>query len=166
MHHSLRGYVCSSVIVMALCSGCGNADEPVASLGEALSTNHFEAVLSGDGEVPPNDTKSRGTFVLDASTEGELSYRLVVANIEDVIAAHIHCGPVGVNARIGVTLFMGGPIDVNGTLAEGTVTAPDPNNACGWLTIDDVIAAILAGNAYVNVHTTAFPRGQIRGQLE
>jgi CHRD domain len=105
-------------------------------------------------------------------------YRLVVANIENVFAAHIHCGVVGVSGPIGVTLFMGSPGGgrTDGVLATGSVTAPDPGNGCGWADLDAVIAALESGNAYVNVHTNDgvapidtgpgdFPGGEIRGQV-
>jgi hypothetical protein len=50
-------------------------------------------------------------------------------------------------------------------LAQETITSPDDGNACGWQSLADVIAAIEAGDAYVNVHTTTVPSGEIRGQL-
>ena len=70
----------------------------------------FRAVLSGGDEVPARDTLARGvaTFRLDAGGT-ELGFQLVVANIENVFAAHIHCGVAGVSGPIGVTLFMGAP---------------------------------------------------------
>ena len=78
-----------------------------------------------------------------------------MANIDNVFAAHIHCGVVGVNGPVGVTLFMGAPAGgrVNGTLAEGTITAPDPGNGCGWADLTAVLAAMGSGATYVNVHT-------------
>jgi len=39
------------------------------------------------------------------------------------------------------------------------------NAAIGINSIDDVIQAVANGNAYVNIHTTTFPGGEIRGQL-
>jgi hypothetical protein len=42
---------------------------------------------------------------------------------------------------------------VNGTLAEGTITAPDAGNGCGWADLAAVLAAIGSGATYVNVHT-------------
>jgi hypothetical protein len=63
-------------------------------------------------------------------------------------AAHIHCGAVGVNAPVGVTLFMGSPEGgpVNGGLAEGTITNPDTGNACGWTSLAALVAALESGN--------------------
>jgi hypothetical protein len=130
---------------------------------------NFRAHLSGDEEVPPVDTDARGqaTFRF-AKDDSELEFRLNVANIEDVLAAHVHCAPDGVNGPVGVTLFEAddGPVSPDGVLAEGTITGPDPDNACGWEDLSDVRTAMKNGYAYVNVHTTGHPAGEIRGQVE
>jgi len=150
-----------------------------ASVASASSTN-FVAPLNGGEEVPPRDTNARGVATFKSSSDGTaLDYKVNVANIENVFAAHIHCGAVGVNGPVGVTLFMGTPGGgrIDGTLAEGTITAPDPGNGCGWADLDAVLAAIASGNTYVNVHTNDgvaptntgpgdFPGGEIRGQVK
>ncbi|HEX6304700.1 MAG TPA: PQQ-dependent sugar dehydrogenase [Anaerolineales bacterium] len=128
---------------------------------------NFGAHLSGDEEVPPVDTQAQGQATFKVSEdESEMSFKLNVANIEDVVAAHIHCAPAGVNGPVGVTLFSGGPVSPDGTLAEGTITSPDPGNGCGWTSLEAVLSAISSGNAYVNVHTLANPAGEIRGQIQ
>lgn len=131
--------------------------------GPASAGDNFAAPMSGDEEVPSVDTHATGvaTFKLH---EG-LAFKVNVANIDNVIAAHIHCGAVGVNAPVGVTLFRGAPASVNGTLAAGVITVPDPGNACGWTDLAAVVAALESGATYVNVHTTAHPGGEIRGQV-
>jgi CHRD domain len=147
---------------------------PTAWAGE-----NFVAPLSGDQEVPARDTQAVGVATFKLSDDGTaLLFKINVANIDNVVAAHIHCGAVGVNGPVGVTLFGGaaGGGVTNGTLAEGTITAPDPGNACGWTDLDAVLAAIESGDAYVNVHTNDgvdppntgpgdFPGGEIRGQI-
>jgi CHRD domain len=145
----------------------------------ALAGQNFVAALSGNDEVPARDTLARGVATFNLRDDGSaLDYRLNVANIDNVFAAHIHCGAAGVNGPVGVTLFMGAPASgtVNGTLAEGSITAPDPGNACGWTDLAAVVAALQSGNTYVNVHTNDgvappntgpgdFPGGEIRGQV-
>ena len=139
----------------------------------------FRTTLSGAEEVPARDTPARGVAVFKLSADGtELRYRIVVSNIENVFAAHIHCNVAGMNGSIGVTLFEGTPGSgpVNGVLTADTTTATDPGNACMWDDFDDLVAAVEAGGAYVNVHTSDgdatpnegpgdFPGGEIRGQL-
>ena len=147
---------------------------PTAWAGE-----NFVAPLSGDQEVPARDTKGVGVATFKLSADGTaLVFKINVANIDNVVAAHIHCAAAGVNGPVGVTLFGGaaGGGVTNGTLAEGTITAADTVNACGWTDLASVLAAIQSGNTYVNVHTNDgvappntgpgdFPGGEIRGQI-
>ena len=137
--------------------------------------------LSGAEEVPPRETDAHGIVLLKPSKDGmSLDYRLIVAQIENVTAAHIHCGPAGANGPVGVTLFSGGMAGsgrFDGVLSAGTATSPDAGNSCGWETIQDVLDAMATGNTYVNVHTNDgvvptntgpgdFPGGEIRGQIQ
>ena len=129
----------------------------------------FNATLTGDQEVPPVATAMRGNVDIEVEN-GRLRFALRVRNnTNDIFAAHIHCGPPGVAGPVGVTLFSGSFTAERGLLVRGKTTAPNAGNACGWASIDDVVAAMQSGNAYVNVHTTAasdgFPSGEIRGNL-
>jgi CHRD domain len=146
----------------------------------ARAADNFVATLSGDEEVPARDTQAVGVATFKLREDGAaLEFKVNVANIQNAVAAHIHCGAVGVNGPVGVTLFIGSPAagSVNGTLAEGTITAPDPGNGCGWTDLAAVLAAIGSGATYVNVHTNDgvappntgpgdFPGGEIRGQIK
>jgi hypothetical protein len=145
----------------------------------AVAGDNFVATLSGGQEVPARDTQARGVATFKLREGGTaLAFKVNVANIDNVFAAHIHCGAVGVNGPVGVTLFMGSPAGgaVNGTLAAGTITAPDAGNGCGWADLAAVLAAMGSGATYVNVHTNDgveppntgpgdFPGGEIRGQV-
>jgi hypothetical protein len=147
---------------------------PTAWAGE-----NFVAPLSGDQEVPARDTPATGVAKFKLREDGTvLLFKLNVENIDNAFAAHIHCGAVGVNGPVGVTLFTGSPASgaFDGTLAEGTITAADPGNLCGWTDLASILAAIHSGNTYVNVHTNDgvappntgpgdFPGGEIRGQI-
>lgn len=91
--------------------------------------------------------------------------------------AHIHLGPKGANGPILMWLFGDqsnapfplprddGPFtgSISGVL---TMTDLNPNPALGINTFEDAIANIMNGNAYVNLHTTANPPGEIRGQID
>jgi hypothetical protein len=146
----------------------------------AFAGDNFVAKLSGDEEVPARDTRAVGVAKFKLSDDGTaLDFKVNVANIENVVAAHIHCGAAGANGPVGVTLFAGAPAggSVTGTLAEGTITAPDAPNGCGWADLAAVLAAINSGDTYVNVHTNDgvappntgpgdFPGGEIRGQIK
>lgn len=146
----------------------------------AHATTTWTAQLSGANEVPERETRARGTTVLQLSPDGsELSYRLVVANIDNVVAAHIHLGAEGTNGP--VVAFLAGPFPqgggaTNGVLATGTVTEDDLVGPLSGMTMEDLVMWIEAGDAYVNVHTNDgvgdtntgpgdFPAGEVRGQI-
>lgn len=136
--------------------------------------------LSGDEEVPARDTRARGTAILRLSDDGtSIEYKLIVANIENVVQSHIHVGAAGTNGPVVAFLYGlvpsgGGRVD--GVLAEGTITAANLIGPLLGKSLDDLMAEILAGNAYVNVHTNDgiaptntgpgdFPGGEVRGQI-
>lgn len=135
---------------------------------------NFGAHATGAEEVPAVDTPAQGQVKLQLSADGsELRYRLNVANIDDVRMAHLHIAPAGQNGPIAVWLYPEGPPPqliegrTQGTLATGTITDADFVNteAHGVDSVADLVEAIRAGDVYANVHTEAFPGGEIRGQL-
>ncbi len=133
---------------------------------------NFVAVLSGDEEVPPADTQARGQAKFQLSADGtELHFRLIVANIENVTMAHIHLGPRGVNGPVVAWLYPDGPPPdliegrFNGVLATGVITADDLVGQLAGASLEDLIDEIKAENTYVNVHTSQFPPGEVRGQI-
>jgi CHRD domain len=103
-----------------------------------------------------------------SSSQQSLTYKLNVANIDDVTQAHIHLEDPGVNGPIVVFLFGLVPdpgVDVNGRLASGSIDADDLVGPLEGHPLGDLIDAIEDGGAYVNVHTVAHRGGEIRGQL-
>jgi hypothetical protein len=144
----------------------GLAVMPVAAL------SHFTAHLSGDEEVPPTVTSATGQVIFTVSKDGTMiHYRLIVANIENVMMSHIHLAPAGVNGAVVVWLYPPSPPPTlipdrfSGVLAEGTITADDLVGPLAGHPLSDLIDAIVAGNTYVNVHTDQLPSGEIRGQI-
>lgn len=95
----------------------------------------------------------------------ELYYRLLVRDIEDVTAAHIHVGQPGEDGDVVALLFSGDPAgEFNGQLAEGVITEADLTGPLAG-DMDDLIALLESGGLYVNVHTVVNPGGEIRGQI-
>lgn len=174
-----------AVVAVAACSErTPTSPEPLvlpiratSEAGQALRSpnapakDHFHATASGREEVPPNDSRGRGTATFKLSDDGtSLSYRLIVANLENVTQSHIHIAPKGVNGPVVVFLFgfVSGGVTQNGPLAEGTITQADliARPAIGFGgTMAELLAAMRSGNAYVNVHTVALPGGEVRGQV-
>lgn len=127
----------------------------------------YIAHLEGDNEIPAVDSQARGQVILDVDRGGEaISYKLIASNIDDVVQAHIHVGGPDVNGPVVAFLF--GPVtgvDSNGVLARGTITASDLIGPLAGASLDDLVAEMESGGAYVNVHTIANPGGEIRGQI-
>lgn len=136
------------------------------------SDRNFVAHLSGGEEVPPADTKATGQAKFQLSRDGtELSFRLNVANIENITQAHIHLAPAGQNGGVVAWLYPDAPPAqlipgrTQGTLAKGTITAGDLVGSLAGEGLDALVDAMRAGDTYVNVHTAQFPGGEIRGQI-
>jgi len=146
-----------------------------AGLAVAGSQRNHSVHLKSAFEVPVNGSKGQGQAIFKLAKDGEsLDYKLIVANIDGVTQAHIHCGSPAVNGPIVVFLFGFDPAGVttNGVLSEGTVADAQviarPSSAeCpgGVATLADVVAKIASGEAYVNVHTLELPGGEIRGNF-
>ena len=160
-----------SVVALAL-AGTGTQSKADSAV--------FVAALSGGEEVPARPTRARGVATFHLSPDGtEIAYKLIVANIENVTASHIHKGAAGVNGPVGVFLYGPAPSGggrTDGPLAEGVITAASLGGPWAGMTLADLVADIEAGNAYVNVHTNDgvaptntgpgdFPGGEIRGQI-
>ena len=124
----------------------------------------FEAELTGAAERPTpvvTDGEGDAKFESDGSSVTfELTWKDLKAS---AFASHIHCGGPEVAGPVGVTLFTGS-MGTEGEV-QGTFTAPDAGNGCGWVDLADVLGAMATGNTYVNIHTSAHPGGEIRGQI-
>lgn len=136
-------------------------------------SNNFHAHLDGKDQVPPAKTKAQGEAVFNLSKDGDsIHYKITVANIENVTMAHIHEGAVGANGSVVVWLYPSAPPPKlipgksNGVLAEGTITSASLIGPLAGKTISDLVNDIKSGKAYVNVHTSQYPGGEIRGQIK
>lgn len=152
----------------------------MAAPAQADLNRNFGAHLSGSEEVPVRDTQATGQAVFQLSKDQEeLRFKLIVANIENVVASHIHVGPAGTNGPVVAFLF--GPVPaggggVNGVLSTGTITSDDLVGPLAGMELADLVDEMRSGNTYVNVHTDDgvaptdtgpgdFPGGEIRGQI-
>jgi hypothetical protein len=129
--------------------------------------------MNGAEEVPVRDTDAQGQTVFQIAEDGQsISYKLMVANILNVTQAHIHVGAPGVSGGIVVWLYPSAPPSQlipgrsDGVLAEGVITGSDVIGSLAAGGLPALLSAIRAGNTYVNVHTSQFPPGEIRGQID
>ena len=132
----------------------------------------WNAHATGDNEVPPNASQAQAQANFKLSDDGtSLSYKLNVANIENVTQSHIHLAPAGTNGGIVAWLYPSAPPlqlipgRSSGTLGEGTLTRANLVGTIAGQPLSVLVDAIAAGNAYVNVHTSQFQPGEVRGQV-
>ena len=131
-----------------------------APLGASAATEHFHAVLLGASEVPPTGAAGAGTLdaTLDTSSRA-LTYTLSWSGLTGpATMAHFH-GPAapGVAAGVQVAIREKTNPGINAPLTS-------PVNTQAILTTDQV-AQLEHGDWYVNVHSTQFPKGELRGQV-
>jgi hypothetical protein len=132
----------------------------------------FNATLDGLQETPPNSSSASGTasIVFD-TTADTVAFNVpfqgltpAAPGLDAGTDSHIHFGAPGIGGPVLLPLE---PLAgrSSGTLAgtvNGSVLAPNPFNINN---LQDVVNAGVAGNLYINLHSTAFPNGEIRGQL-
>ena len=135
----------------------------------------FHARLDGAQETPSISTGATGTFRATLNPAGdELSFELEYSGLEggDTLFAHVHLGQFDVPG--GVMFFLcggggkpacpNGSGTVTGTVNAGNIIGPSGQGiTAGQLA--EAIRAMRDGIAYANVHTTNFPAGEIRGQV-
>jgi CHRD domain len=135
--------------------------------GSALRTS-----LTGFDEVTPKLTAGQGTFRATIH-DNTITYKLTYSGLTTTaLFAHIHFAQPGVNGGIVAFLCGGGGKPAcpatSGTV-EGTITAADIQPVADQgVTAGDfagVVRAIRSGTSYVNVHSTQFPAGELRGQI-
>ena len=131
----------------------------ILALATTVSANHFGSfttTLSGAEEAPgPGDPNGKGLATLDVYSAGIVCYTLKVQAIEAPAAAHIHEAPAG----------EAGPVVVD--LRIDLAASQDNRLAYCANATEEIAAEIRANPAdyYVNVHTSSYPGGAIRGQL-
>lgn len=138
--------------------------------GAGVPNPNFRAQLTGDQEVPPVATDTSGTakFHVDRQST-RLTYRLDIRDADGafgVAGAHIHCAPAGQNGPVAAFLAQPVPGGLDGrVMVSGTLTDADViPTACGT-DIAQLVDAMRAGDTYVNVHSSANPSGEVRGQI-
>ena len=158
----------------------------IASTTPALSAK-YTATLLGANEVPPRATPGTGNVTVlivgdEIAAFGSFANLLPLTSggmPSGTVAAHIHCCvPPTTNAGVATQLpsFPGFPLGV--TSASFNVGPFDLNSASTYNSAfitgsggtvagarTRLITGLNAGQAYFNIHTNAFPGGEIRGQL-
>ncbi len=119
-------------------------------------TGAFKAELGASSQTPPNDSKGTGSLTATYDTNTKvLRWKGTHSGLAGAAtSAHFH-GPAEVGRYAGVAIWI------------STQATPLPASFEGQATLTDAQAAdMMAGRWYVNIHTAAYPGGEIRGQLE
>jgi hypothetical protein len=137
-----------SIIALALVTLC--------SAGVAFAQTTFQAFLSGLGENPPNGSPGSGigTVVLNAAQNQITVNENWSGLLAPATASHIH-GPGGAGTNAPVLFpFSSVPNATSGAIPQQSFAI----NATQ-------VGYLFAGYLYMNLHTSVFPGGEIRGQL-
>jgi len=136
------------------------ADNPNGEIRGQLfhsSGTGLSAKMTGLQEIPSLNLGANGSASMTLMEPG-LAFHITVTGLTGTITgAHFHYGLTGINGPVVKDITA----DFNGNTAEGIwrTTGTEPLN-------DTLIKASLTGKIYVNVHTSANPNGEIRGQVE
>ncbi len=126
-------------------------DDLVAPAPAFMATSTYNVMLSGSQEVPALTVSSTATATVEIDeTKGAFQIDLDVSGIMGVTMAHVHDGDIGMNGPVAFPLTDDG--DGTYSLAETQLTA-------------GMLNALTSGSWYLNVHTSANPSGEVRGQI-
>src|SRR5947207_3965583 len=151
--------------VLCLCVMSAASDNDVIVL---------RASLHGANEVPAINSNGTADFRAKVNPDGSIDFKLTFADLtSNLIVSHIHFGKTHVAG--GVMIFLCGgdsqpacPAATSGEI-QGTISAANVTGPTGQgITAGDLASALRAVRqhaAYVNVHTTRFPGGELRGQV-
>jgi hypothetical protein len=120
--------------------------------GAVAETVTFKAALAAGNEVPPGNSRAVGSADVTYDTQTrQLGWTIVHSGLSSPgTAAHFH-GPAGPGQNAPPIITIGGPL-----------TSPIKGNAildaAQWQDLQ-------AGRWYINIHTPAFPGGEVRGQV-
>jgi len=138
------------------------AGNSAAAGPDAAETALFLASLSGAQQVPPTNSTGTGFIALVLSPDQTtISVGGGVSGLTgNITAAHLHNAPAGANGPV-ATDVNGNNIDY--TDGQGGTSAIFPTQS---FTVNAAfVAQLMVNNIYTNIHTTAFPTGEVRGQF-
>ncbi len=150
----------------------------VAASNDDHERRDVKAKLTGFAEVPAISTTGSGRLRLSINeSTSTINFELTYSGLSgDALSAHLHFGQSGVAGGIMANLCgvavtpkpvcpVGTSATVTGTIVVSDIIGPAVQGiAAGEFA--EALRAIRAGMVYVNVHTAAFPGGEIRGQLK
>lgn len=125
-------------------AGCSQMSSQMGSASASMT-------LTGAQEVPPVNTQASGVSRIAVIGDKTVIGTVEISNL-NATAAHIHQAPSGQNGPVIITLVK----------TADTVWSVPGNTMLSSAQFD----AYRSGNLYVNVHSAAYPNGEIRAQLK
>ena len=156
--------------ILSVCVMAAAATLFQGTSASAQTAVFLRATLTGGEETPtPVLTGAVGTVEIGVDTVNqEIAVQMHVFNLSaGSTASHIHIGPKGVSAPVVIDFPIGAGRTGDFTLVFRVHDGPafHARPEIGIFTFADALQAISGGNGYANVHSSAFPGGEIRGQL-
>lgn len=142
-----------AVAAIIFVNGCAQERASMSGMANRVESAAAKSgtTLSGSQEVPPVNTQASGVSTIEV-----IGDKAVIGNVQTTgmtgTVAHIHMGASGQNGPVIIPLVKSG---------ENTWSVPG-NTVLSSAQFD----AFRAGNLYVNVHSAAYPAGEIRAQLK
>lgn len=125
----------------------------------------FVTELAGEEQPLPTNTNAFGNITIIGNNE-TLQYNLHAEDLANVKHIGIHQGDSDEHGKVVVSLFeTKNPVGVPIVDLAGNITSEDLKGPMTDATINDLIGNMTEGNDYVNIQTSEFPLGEIRGQL-
>jgi hypothetical protein len=149
-----RRGICLSLMALTILSVVGASEATAQGVQLFATLNGHNEVSPTTGQLGAGDPNGYGAAAVITVTANRLCFVIAVHDIDRPILAHIHEGPAGRNGPIRVPLK--------------PPTSGSPGTSAGCVTVDPGLLTRIRNTPkqfYVNVHTTAFPGGAIRGQL-
>jgi hypothetical protein len=166
-----RKSIAVAVALTALAAGSAGADN-------RKGVEVVRAQLVGFQEVPTLSSPGHGSFraIVDQDA-GTITYWLTYDGLPTAIQqSHLHLGQhhtaggisvflcTNLNNSPGVQACPAPPAQISGVISASDVIGPTAQGI-GPGEFAELLTALRSGSVYVNVHTAAFPAGEIRGQL-
>ena len=132
-----------AVLVLAI-GACDDDDD-----GE-----QYTAILNGQNERPTaSNSTATGNGILTVNSNRTITYSLTQTGMTPTVQ-HIH-GPAGAEGAAGI--IVGVSLGTNLTLR--------PSDFTGTVSYDSLLVLLRNNMTYFNIHSLAFPGGEIRGNL-
>ena len=164
----LRSRTTLPALALLTLAGCGTS---AGGDTTGPAAERFSASLAGSSVVPATTSTTTGTITFATVGDSTIRFSLSVTNMAGITQAHLHTAAAGANGAVLAWL-----LPVNGTAAQAPSVALDGEISLGdiapaWirgtprLAMDSVKALMREGRVYVDVHSSTFTGGELRGQV-